>query len=84
MLTFMRKRPRDMLVATGYVPGIERLGIPALRLADASLGFANMLNMLNMRKDDVATALPSGLVAAWSWDPQLAYAGGAMLGKLNR
>jgi beta-glucosidase len=61
MLTFMRKRPRDMLVAAGYVPGIERLSIPALRLTEASLGVANMLNM---RKDDVATALPSGLAAA--------------------
>jgi len=81
MPMFVRNRPPDMIIAAGYVPGIERLGIPALRMTDASLGVANILNA---RKDDVATALPSGLATASTWDPQLAYAGGAMIGSEAR
>jgi beta-glucosidase len=35
---------------------------------------------MNLRTDDVATALPSGLATAATFDPKLAYAGGAMAG----
>lgn len=70
-------RPADMVPSAGYVPGVPRLGIPTLRESDASLGVANQMNL---RTDDVATALPSGLAAAATFDPKLAYAGGAMAG----
>jgi beta-glucosidase len=70
-------RPADMVPSAGYVPGVPRLGIPTLRESDASLGVANQMNL---RTDDVATALPSGLAIAATFDPKLAYAGGAMAG----
>jgi beta-glucosidase len=61
----------------GYIRGIERLGIPAMTKTDASLG---VTNPLQLRKDDVATAMPSGLALAATFDPTLAYAGGKMIG----
>ncbi len=69
--------PVVMVPSAGYVPGVERLGIPALRESDASLGVANQVEQ---RRGDVATALPAGLATAASFDPDLAYAGGAMIG----
>lgn len=69
--------PADMIPSAGYVPGIPRLGIPTLRESDASLGVANQVEQ---RKGDVATALPSGLATAATFDIELARAGGAMIG----
>jgi beta-glucosidase len=69
--------PADMIPSAGYIPGVPRLGIPTLRESDASLGVANQVEQ---RKGDVATALPSSLATAASFDPALAYAGGAMIG----
>ncbi len=63
--------------SAGYVPGVPRLGVPALQETDASLGIANPDNV---RHRDVATALPSALSLASTWDPQLAYRDGALLG----
>jgi beta-glucosidase len=63
--------------SAGYVPGISRLGVPALQETDASLGIANPDNI---RRRDVATALPSGLSLASTWDPQLAFRDGELLG----
>ena len=74
-------RPADAIIAAGHVPGIARLGLPALRETDASLGVANLRNQ---REGDVATALPSGLALAATFDPQLAYEGGAMIGSEAR
>jgi len=69
--------PADMIPSAGYVPGVPRLKIPTLRESDASLGVANQVEQ---RKGDVATALPSGLALASTFEPSLAYAGGAMIG----
>lgn len=69
--------PTDMIPSAGYVPGVPRLRIPVLRESDASLGVANQVEQ---RKGDVATALPSSLATAASFDPDVAYAGGAMIG----
>lgn len=69
--------PADMIPSAGYVPGIPRLGIPTLRESDASLGVANQVEQ---RKGDVATALPSGLATAATFDLDMARAGGAMIG----
>ncbi|MEJ1968976.1 MAG: glycoside hydrolase family 3 C-terminal domain-containing protein [Rhizomicrobium sp.] len=63
--------------SAGFVPGIERLGVPSLRETDAGVGIANT-NW--MRQGDTATAFPSGLSNAASWDPALIFAGGAALG----
>lgn len=72
-----RPMPAGAIGSAGYVPGIARLGIPAQQQSDAGLGVANPANV---RPGDGATALPSGLATAASWDPQVAYAGGAMIG----
>ena len=64
--------------SAGFVPGVARLGVPALQETDASLGIANPFNV---RKGDGATPLPSGLATASTWNPELAYAGGAMIGR---
>lgn len=69
--------PPDMIPSAGYVAGVPRLGIPTLRESDASLGVANQVEQ---RKGDVATALPAGLATAATFDADLAYAGGAMIG----
>jgi beta-glucosidase len=72
--------PQDAVPGAGYIPGIPRLGIPALRETDASLGVAYAAGL---RKDN-ATALPSGLSMASSWNPSLIEAGGRMIGSEAR
>jgi beta-glucosidase len=69
--------PTGAIGSAGYVPGVPRLGIPALQETDASLGIANPENR---RRGDVASALPSGLSLASTWDTQLAYRDGVLLG----
>ncbi|MHA6204836.1 beta-glucosidase [Dyella soli] len=69
--------PKGAIASAGYVPPIERLGIPALEESDAGLGVASSDRM---RPGDSATPLPAGPVTAASWDPQVAYRGGAMIG----
>ena len=61
--------------------GVPRLGIPAVKETDASLGVANIGNM---RKGFVATALPASLLLGSSWDAGLAFRGGAMIGSEAR
>jgi beta-glucosidase len=63
--------------SAGYVPGIPRLGIPPQWQADAGIGVATQGGAPEKR---ARTALPSGLATAASWDPDVAYAGGAMIG----
>lgn len=77
MMVAPDKRPADAILGAGYVPGVPRLHIPAQRETDASLGVANSAWL---RKGDVATALPSGLALAATWDPALLAAGGRMIG----
>lgn len=72
--------PEDAVPGAGYVPGIPRLGVPALKETDASLGVAYAMGL---RKDN-ATALPSGLSMASSWNPALIEQGGRMIGSEAR
>ena len=69
--------PPGLKPTAGYVRGIARLNVPDLWESDASLGVSNPFML---RKDDVATALPSGLALAATFNAKLAYAGGAMIG----
>lgn len=69
--------PTGAVGSAGYVPGIARLGVPALQETDASLGITNPDNR---RRGDVATAFPSSLSLASTWDPQIAYRDGATIG----
>ncbi|WP_404476412.1 glycoside hydrolase family 3 C-terminal domain-containing protein [Novosphingobium sp. BL-52-GroH] len=70
-------QPIAMVSSAGHVPGVPRLGIPILRESDASLGVANQIEQ---RKGDTATALPASIATAATFNPALAYAGGAMIG----
>jgi beta-glucosidase len=56
----------------GWVPGIPQLGIPALYLADGSVGVGNGVGQ--------ATALPSSIASAASWDTNEAYKYGTVIG----
>src|SRR5271156_5830691 len=60
----------------GYVEGGPRLGIPPLYISDAAYGVRD--SGANGR---YATALPSDLGMASSWDPELAYNYGALIGR---
>jgi beta-glucosidase len=73
--------PPDAVPGAGYIPGVPRLGIPSLRETDASLGIGNPVDV---RPGDVATALPSSLALASSFEPELAHRVGAMLGQEAR
>lgn len=68
--------PAEAIPGAGYVPGIPRLGVPALTETDASLGVSYVFGL----RGDGATALPSGLAMASSWNPRLMEQGGAMIG----
>jgi len=72
------KRPPLSLGSAGYVPAIARLGVPAQQLADAGLG---VTNPGGMRAGDVATAMPSNLSLASSWNRALAFEGGRTMGR---
>jgi beta-glucosidase len=70
------KPPADAIPGAGYIAGLPRLGVPALKETDASLG----VSYVGGARKDGATALPSGLAQAASWNPALLEAGGAMIG----
>ncbi|WEK46015.1 MAG: beta-glucosidase [Candidatus Andeanibacterium colombiense] len=73
--------PEGRAGSAGYVPGIPRLGIPGQWQADAGVGVASQGGASSKRPH---TALPSGLALAASWDPQIAYDGGRMIGSEAR
>jgi beta-glucosidase len=74
--------PAGAVGSAGYVPGNDRLGIPALQEGDASLGVTNP--MMVRGPDDMSTALPSGLLLASTFDPAIAFAGGKVVGNEAR
>lgn len=76
-----KNRPEGVPLGAGYVPGVPRLGVPALVETDASLGVGNLMDM---RKGDVATALPSGFAMASTWNPDLIRKAGRMIGSEAR
>ncbi|MCT9141432.1 beta-glucosidase family protein [Streptomyces violarus] len=59
----------------GYVPGVARLGIPPLRLADGPAG---------VRVTRHATALPAPVLLASAFDPDLARRYGQVIGREGR
>jgi beta-glucosidase len=72
--------PPDVPASAGYVPGVPRLGVPALLMSDAGLGVTNP----GYRPGDTATALPAGLALAAGFDPALARASGEVVGREAR
>ena len=70
--------PEARMGSAGYIPGIARLGVPPLWETDAGLGVA-------AQRESPApllerTSLPSGLATAATWNPDLAFSAGAMIG----
>ena len=63
--------------SAGYVPGIPRLGITPQWETDAGIGVATQGGAAQKRE---RTALPSGLATAATWNPQIAFEGGQMIG----
>jgi beta-glucosidase len=55
-----------------YIRAIERLGLPALKMADGPFGVRNY---------GPSTAFPAGIALAASWDKDLAQRMGAMIGR---
>ncbi|MEO7493753.1 MAG: glycoside hydrolase family 3 C-terminal domain-containing protein [Massilia sp.] len=71
------KRPPEVRQqSAGFVYGVARLGIPHLWETDAGLGVASQAGPEARQ----ATALPSGMNTAATWDLKTAYEGGAMIG----
>ncbi len=68
--------PAGAIPGAGFIAGIERLGVPALTETDASLGVSYVFGL----RGDYATALPSGLAMAASWNPEQMRLAGAMIG----
>jgi beta-glucosidase len=79
------QRPEGETVgAAGYVAGLPRLGIPMLKETNAELGVAIPPLQDKISPEDGATALPSGLATAATWNPAIAYANGAMIAEEAR
>jgi beta-glucosidase len=74
------KIPERAIPGAGYIEGIPRLGVPALLETDASLGVSYVFGL----RKDAATALPSALSMASTWNPELIERGGAMIGREAR
>lgn len=72
--------PEGAIPGAGYIVGIPRLGVPALTETDASLGVTYVFGM----RGDFATALPSGLAMASSWNTEQMRVAGAMIGSEAR
>ena len=68
-VTAIKPLPRG---AGGWIPGDSRLGIPDLYFCDGSVGVAN--------SQAPATALPSSIASAATWDLDLAYQYGKVIG----
>lgn len=70
--------PEGAIGSAAYYPGIPRLGIPAMQQTDASLG---VTALGNIRQGDNATALPSGLLLASTFNPEMAEHSGELVGR---
>ncbi len=70
------KLPRRALGNAGFIPGIARLGIPDMQMADATVGVTHSAGF-----GRYSTPLPSTIGEAASWDVDLAREYGALIGR---
>ena len=75
-----KRHPAALPYSAGYIAGVPRLGLPALFETDAGLGVATQAGPTPRGR----TSLPSGLATTATWNPALAYQGGAMIGSEAR
>jgi beta-glucosidase len=66
--------------SAGYVKGVERLGVPPQWQTDAGIGVASQPGK-HVRE---RSSLPAGVATTATWNPQLAFQGGAMIGNEAR
>ena len=60
----------------GRIPGIARLGLPTVQLADSAVGVRS-----SARRGRYSTLLPSTVAEAASWDLKVAHEYGALIGR---
>lgn len=70
-------KPAGAIGTAGYVAAIDRVNFPALHLADASLGVADIGYL---RPGQESTALPATLSLAATFDPAMAREAGRIVG----
>jgi beta-glucosidase len=75
-MPFSATGPTESNGGAGYSKAIPRLGIPAIQMADSAYGVTRAA-----ASGRYATALPNNLAAASSWDPDLAFQYGALIGR---
>ena len=76
-----KERAAGAIGSAAFYPAMPRLGIPAMQQADASLGVSNLGDV---RPGDHATGLPSSMLLGATFDPALARASGALVGREAR
>ncbi|OJW66454.1 MAG: glycosyl hydrolase [Sphingomonadales bacterium 63-6] len=72
--------PEGARPGAGFIPGIPRLGIPALYETDASLGVTWIMGA----RGNGGTQLPSGTAQGATWNTDLIEQGGRMIGSEAR
>ena len=75
-MPFFSNGPTVSNGGAGYSNALPRLGIPAIQMADSAYGVTR-----GAASGRYSTALPSNLGAASAWDPESAYAYGALIGR---
>jgi len=77
--------PAGAIGSAGFVPGPNNLGIGDLQESDGALGVADPIAPLTTAPyrgaAGYSTEMPSSLAVAASFNPQIAYQGGAMIGQ---
>ena len=74
--------PEGTKMSAAYTAGVPRLGVPALHMSDASMGVTNPGYV--GREGDTATAMPACIALGASFNPALARASGAAIGREAR
>ena len=74
--------PEARMGSAGYIPGIPRLGVPPQWETDAGVGVATQRETSDPFLE--RTSLPSGIATAATWNPDVAFKGGAMIGSEAR
>ncbi|HTN15604.1 MAG TPA: glycoside hydrolase family 3 C-terminal domain-containing protein [Sphingomonadaceae bacterium] len=72
--------PEGARPGAGFIPGIARLGVPALYETDASLG----VTWISGARGNGGTQLPSGTAQGATWNVDLIEQGGRMIGSEAR
>ena len=73
---FGAKGPAQWNGGAGFVPGVARLKLPDLNMADSTVGVT-----LGAMRSRYSTLMPSAIAEASAWNRQLSYDYGALIGR---